>query len=237
MLYAKENQVSLWKYLDLAKFTALLQKESLHFCRGDKFADPFEGSYPLSVLDAFDSGSSGYSAEAWKKFVAVSCWHDSYNESDAMWQLYTENKQGVAIKTTWEKLESAIEDHAYLQSVEYIDFIKDHAEIYIPSDVFEYKRKAYIHENEVRAIITKYPKAGIKNGKPLNSKPIAGEEILESGVFIELDLTKLIENIVVSPYSDSWFVDVVIGLAEKYELPSDIVIESELKADPVYANI
>ena len=45
--------MSLWKYMDLAKFTALLQKESLHFCRGDKFADPFEGSYPLSAIDAF----------------------------------------------------------------------------------------------------------------------------------------------------------------------------------------
>jgi hypothetical protein len=229
--------VSLWKYMDLAKFTAFLQKESLHFCRGDKFADPFEGSYPLSALDAFESGSSGYSAEAWKKFVAVTCWHDSDTESDAMWRLYTANKQGVVIKTTWEKLKSAIEGHAYLKSVEYINFIKDHAEINIPSDVFEYKRKAYTHENEVRAIITKYPKVGIENGVPLNSRPIAGEEIPESGVFVELELTKLIENIVVTPYSDSWFVDVVTGLAEKYELPSGIVIESELKADPVYANI
>jgi hypothetical protein len=229
--------VSLWKYLDLAKFIALLQKESLHFCRGDKFADPFEGSYPLSALDAFESGSSGYSAEAWKKFVAVTCWHNSDTESDAMWRLYTSNKQGVVIKTTWKKLESAIEDHAYLKSVEYIDFIKDNAKIHIPSDVFEYKRKAYTHENEVRAIITKYPKVGIEDGVPLNSKPIAGEEIPESGVFVELNLTKLIENIVVTPYSEPWFVDIVTSVAEKYGLPSGIVIESELKADPVYANI
>jgi hypothetical protein len=35
----------------------------------------------------------------------------------------------------------------------------------------------------------------------------------------------------------SWFVDVVEGLAAKYGLPDDIVIESGLKADPVYAKI
>ena len=229
--------MSLWKYLDLAKFTSLLQKRELHFCRGDKFDDPLEGSYPLSALDVFQGGSNGYGAEAWRKFVAVSCWHNSNDESDAMWRLYTANKQGVAIRTTWKKLDSAVQSHAYLKKVEYIDFIKDHAQIDIPSDVFEYKRKAYIHENEVRAIITKYPKMDIKNGIPINSKPINGEELPESGVFVELDLPTLIDKIVVTPYEDSWFVDVVKGLVDKYGLSSGIVVESELKADPVYANI
>ena len=229
--------MSLWKYLDLAKFTSLLQKRELHFCRGDKFDDPLEGSYPLSALDVFQGGSNGYSAEAWRKFVAVSCWHSSDIESDAMWRLYTANKQGVAITTTWEKLESAVQGHAYLMGVKYIDFIKDHAQIDIPSDVFEYKRKAYIHEDEVRAIIAKYPKMGIKNGIPINSTPINGEEFPESGDSVELDLPTLIDKIVVTPYADSWFVDVVKGLVDKYELPGGIVVESELKVDPVYANI
>ncbi len=229
--------MSLWKFLDIAKFSALLQTESLYFCRGDKFDDPFEGSYPLSNLDAFGSNKDGYSAKAWKKYVAVSCWYNSDIESDAMWRLYTSNKQGIAIKTSWSKLEKAIESHAYMTSVKYIDFIKDNAPICIPTDVFEYKRKAYIHENEVRAIITKYPKVGIVNGMPLNSEPIKGKEIPEHGLFIEVDLPELLENIVVTPYSDPWFVNVIKELANKYELPKDIVIESELKIDPVYANI
>ena len=229
--------MSLWKYMDLAKFTAILQKGSLHFCRGDKFADPFEGSYPLSSLEAFNNGSNGCSAEAWRKFVAVTCWHDSDTESAAMWRLYTENKQGVVIKTTWEKLERAIGCHAYLKSVDYIDFIRDDVNILVPSDLFGYKRKAYAHEKEVRAIITKYPPEGIKNGLPLNSRPRAGMEISENGCFVECDLNRLIEKIVVTPHSDSWFVDVVSRLTEKYKLPSGIVTESELKADPVYGNI
>ena len=79
---------------------------------------------------------------------------------------------------------------------------------------------------------------GIENGLPINSKPRPGEEIPESGVLVdELDLTELIDKIVVTPHSESWFFDVVKGLADKYGLPSDIVVESELKADPVYANI
>ena len=229
--------MNLWRYLDLAKFTRLLQTQELHFCRGDKFEDRFEGSYPLSALQLFEGGSSSYSAEAWKKFVAVSCWYNSDIESDAMWRLYTLHKQGVAIKTTWNKLESAVNSHAYVTRVKYIDFVKDQAQIRIPSDVFEYKRKAYIHENEVRAIITKYPRMEIVNGLPMNSEPVPGEEISESGFHVKLELRDLIDSVVVTPYSASWFVDVIARLCDKYGLPGNNVVESELKADPVYAKI
>ena len=227
----------LYKYLDLAKFTSLLQKEALHFCRGDKFEDPFEGSYPLSAINIFNGGDNGYDSKEWRKFVAVSCWHKSDVESDAMWRLYTSNKQGVAIVTTVEKLKQAVDGHAYVKEVQYIDFIKDDAEILIPSDVFEYKRKAYIHENEIRAIITKYPRMEIKNGMPETSKPLPGKEIPKSGILIDLDLPLFIDKVIVTPYSESWFFDVIKGLAEKYNLPDGTVMESELKVDPVYAKI
>jgi hypothetical protein len=229
--------VNLWRYFDLAKFVSLLQTGAIHFPRGDQFEDPFEGSYPLSAVDIFEGDCTGYCTKDWKKFVAVSCWYHSDNESDAMWRLYTTHKQGIAIKTTWTKLNCAVENHAYLTSVKYIDFVKDRANICIPSDVFEYKRKAYIHENEVRAIITKYPRTEIVNGVPLNSRPIKGQEIPEAGISIEVELSNLIDQVVVTPLCTSWFLDVVTGLCNKYGLPAGIVVESELKADPVYAKI
>jgi hypothetical protein len=229
--------VNLWRYLDLAKFVSLLQTRAIHFPRGDQFEDPFEGSYPLSAINIFEGDSSGYSAEEWKQFVAVSCWHHSDNESDAMWRLYTSHKQGIAIKTTLTKLKAAVEDHAYLTPIKYIDFVKDRANACIPSDVFEYKRKAYIHENEVRAIITKYPRMGIVSGVPSNSRPILGQEIPKAGIPIEVELSNLIDQVVVTPFCTSWFLDVVTGLCDKYGLPAGIVVESELKADPVYAKI
>jgi len=227
----------LYKYLDVAKFTSLLQKQALHFCRGDKFEDPFEGSYPLSAINIFNGGDNGYDSKKWRKFVAVSCWHNSDVESDAMWRIYTYNKQGVAIVTTVEKLTQSVDNLAYIKAVEYIDFIKDNPQILIPSDVFEYKRKAYIHENEIRAIITKYPRMEIKNGMPETSKPLPGKEIPESGILIDLDLSVFIDKIIVTPYSESWFLDVIKGLVKQYDLPDGIVVESELKVDPAYAKI
>ena len=146
-------------------------------------------------------------------------------------------KQGIAIKTTWDKLKKAVEDHAYIASVQYIDFVNDQANICIPSDVFEYKRKSYIHENEVRAIIPTYPKTDIVNGIPSNSKPINAQEIPKGGLRLEVDLTNLIEKIVVTPMCDPWFLEVVIELCKTYGLPADIVKTSELSRVPVYANI
>lgn len=230
--------MKLWKYLDSAKFTALLQTQALHFCRGDKFEDPFEGSYPLSALDIFEGGESGYGAEAWRKFVLVSCWHKSDHESDAMWRLYTSNRQGIAVQTTQAKLEAAVSEHGYVQPVEYIDFLRDKADIYIPSNVFHYKRKAYGHEHEVRAIITRYPRGKIVNGWTENSTPRSGEEFPERGQPVELSgLGDFIEKVVISPYAEPWFFEVVKCLCVSYKFPDSKVVESELKADPVYAKI
>jgi hypothetical protein len=113
--------------------------------------------------------------------------------------------------------------------------VKGRAEISLPSEVFEYKRSAYNHENEVRAMITRYPHRGIEDGTPVTSSPVPGEEISESGIFVAVDLASLIDQIVVTPYADAWFVDVVRGLSDKYGLPSGRVVESELRVDPVYA--
>lgn len=227
----------LWRYMDLGKFIWMVQNKKLHFCRVDKFQDRFEGSYPLKNIDDFDHTGSGYSAEEWKKYVVVSCWYNSKYESDAMWRIYSLGGQGVAIKSSRESLKKIIEPHGYLADVRYIDFIDERADIKIPSDVVEYKRRAFIHENEVRAIIPHYPCGEIINGMPINSEPIKGEEFPEFGHALDIDLIELIECVVISPYALDWFFDVVKRIAVEYGLPEKIVSWSRLKGDPVYATI
>jgi hypothetical protein len=89
----------------------------------------------------------------------------------------------------------------------------------------------------VRAIISKYPKSGILNGIPLNSEPFDGQELPEFGVNLEVDISNLIDNVVIAPTRSSWFLDVIYDLCAKYGLPANIVTESELRADPVYGSI
>lgn len=153
-----------------------------------------------------------------------------------MWRIYSPNRQGIAIRSSRERLQVAIGTEAYLIDVEYIDFIEEKANILIPSDVFKYKRKAFSHECEVRAIATKYPHCGFENGTPRLSTPVDGEEYSIGGHTIDIVLSDLIEEIVVSPYSENWFLELVKELTEKYGL-SVPVTRSRLKADPVYAHI
>lgn len=54
-----ETSDKIWRYMDLAQYLALIQTGCLYFKRGDKFDDPFEGSYPIKNLNDFEleSGS------------------------------------------------------------------------------------------------------------------------------------------------------------------------------------
>jgi hypothetical protein len=50
----------IWRYMDLAKFTSLLSSEALYFSCPHEFADPYEGSYPKSHVEAFSSMREQY---------------------------------------------------------------------------------------------------------------------------------------------------------------------------------
>jgi hypothetical protein len=229
------QKIRLWRYLDLAKFTSLIQTKKLHCPRGDQFEDKFEGSYP--VKNAKDFNDLGFKSEDWKNFVAISCRHESQHESDAMWRLYGLSKQGVAIVTTQNLLEELAENnHCYVQKVEYIDFSSDKADIYTPTFAFHYKRKAFVHENEIRLIKTKLPKSkDIISGVPIPSLPEEQNALSKGGCFLEIgNFSDFIKKIIVSPYAEPWFHDVVKNLTATYGINIE-VSESELSGDPIYA--
>jgi hypothetical protein len=227
----------LWRYMDLAKFLSIVQTSALFFARGDSFEDPFEGSYPQQNLHDFGSREDGYVADGWKRMVAISCWYASDCESDAMWRLYTKNRQGIAISTRFGVLQEAVDSVAYMQQVKYIGFDRDKATIHLPYDVFHYKRKSFWHEREVRAIIMSLPESqGIVNGMAVPGEP--SEEGLDStDLMVEVNLGKVLESVVVSPYSLAWFHRVVEDVLSKYEKDSAKLEVSELAGDPAYARI
>jgi hypothetical protein len=46
--------MSLWRYMDLAKFVWMLQRRALYFCRLDALGDPYEGHYTRPMLSQED---------------------------------------------------------------------------------------------------------------------------------------------------------------------------------------
>ena len=246
-----ERATRLWKFMDISKFLSLIQRNELYFRRADCFDDPYEGAKGIKKNETiWDEAYKEYLKElvksakkftgkeipdeeaqeqslkllnqlkengkSWRSKSFVCCWHANEFESEAMWNLYTnDSKQGVAIQTTYNNLYLALDKDPdiYTGYVNYIDFSKQFASI---NDTLFYKRYSFAHEREVRSVIHEF-----------------SNQDLSTGIYKPVDLVCLIENIYVSPTSQSWFYDVVKNIVEVYGLKKP-VLQSTLNEEPFY---
>ena len=157
----KNLEIPLWRYMDLSKFAALLQKRTLHFARADNLGDPLEGSVPKpSSTSANPDDLPLHLAESLRiarerapRYHFISCWHMNEGESAAMWKLYSRSSDAVCIKTDYRSLASILASNCFMGKVEYIDFSSMRV---TPGNFFApflLKRRSFSHECEARAII------------------------------------------------------------------------------------
>jgi hypothetical protein len=138
-----------------------------------------------------------------------------------MWQIFTQNNEGLAIQSTVGRLQEALAPEKkyeqYIGAVKYIDYKRE----YIPFEdkffPFLFKRKSFQYEREVRIVSN------------LSSHNVT----LNDGIKINVDIHKLIERIYIHPKSENWYKNLVIQLMqqlgfdfpiEKSDLESDILI-------------
>lgn len=215
-----------WKYLDLSKFLDLLMSEKLFMSRSDKFEDQYEGTFSEPTFEeikklSIDNPDFLNYYKTHREKVAISSWHINEYESFAMWQIFTQNSEGLAIQSTIGRLQDSLASETnfkqYIGEVNYIDYKKEH----IPFDdmffPFLFKRKSFQYEGEVR-IITDIGESDIK---------------INEGLKINVDINQLIEKIYIHPKSENWYKNLVIQLVkqlgfdftiEKSDLESDILI-------------
>jgi hypothetical protein len=235
----EDPSIPVWRYLDFTKFVSLLDTSSLYFATADSFDDPYEGTvahanvekrpelYPdLDEEQREKIFSQLYPFLKWQRqWTFISCWHMNEHESAAMWNLYSESNEAVAIQSRYSSLRNVLPDTVYIGKVKYIDYQEDLVPEGNSLYPFIRKRRSFRHEREARAIFQDPPVEddGMKVGKENN----------EGGRSIEIDLSKLVETIYVSPTSADWFADLVRSVTDKYdkELPIE---DSELNRRPVF---
>jgi hypothetical protein len=212
-----------WKYLDLSKFLDLLLSKKLFMSRSDKFEDQYEGTFSEPTFEeikklAINNPEFLNYYKTHREKVAISSWHINEYESFAMWQIFTQNSEGLAIQSTIGRLQKALEPETnlkqYIGQVNYIDYKKE----YIPFDdlffPFLFKRKSFQYEREVR-IISDTSDTAIT---------------INDGIKINVDISQLIDKIYIHPKSENWYKNLVIELVSK--LGFDIAIEkSDLESD------
>lgn len=222
------NQI-IWRYLDFPKFLSLLESKEIYFRRLDLFNDSFEGSVSQVDIEAQEkrwgemSIQSGTPAGLYsrfyrkkpedpRKYFFLNCWHMGDKENMAMWNLYSHKRKGIVIKSSVEKLSEFMPEEGEIRCVQYLDYKKDKINEF--SRIY-CKRKAFAHEKEVRAVIKRkfdeYP-----TGLNINANP-----------------EKLIEEIRLSPEMPQWICKLVEKIIDRYGFKISVE-KSELNEEPIF---
>jgi len=234
------ENATIWRYVDFTKFVSLLDKKTLFFARADRLGDPFEGSYskanvklrPEVYKDKIPPNALKDLGQFWKqllRFTAINCWHLNEYESAAMWKLCLKSNEGIAIRSSFNRLKSCFKDEnhdIHIGRVKYIDYEKDwmpEGNTFYP---FVHKRKSFEHEQELRAIIQEFSYK--KNGEINWSKPP-----FDDGIYVQVDLDVLVDKIYVAPTSPQWLLGLIKSVTKVYKLDKE-VLQSTLDDVPVY---
>jgi hypothetical protein len=225
-------QATIWRYLTLSKFLALMMDRQLFFPRADLLTDPLEGSFPISNPRLREAESKALLAKGEltedvakvlldqlplihagiRSRIAVSCWRIDEHESAAMWKLYTNESEGIAVKSTFERLIGSLANASqqiHVGIVKYIDYasaVMSEQNLLTP---YVHKRKSFEYEQELRAVLM--------FGAPEDFQDLS-RPMTVPGVAVPVDLELLVAEVVVSPAAGEWFVKLVTATMARFGL-------------------
>lgn len=190
-----QPDVMVWRYFDFPRFMALLESQSLYFCRADLFQDKCEGSFTRAAIDyrekiwresmpnipgehfATFMDVHRFRNKEQRKSFYINCWHMNDHESAAMWELYGSRNQSIAVQSSYRTLRQLLpikqlpsgqpdEGHVDIGIVQYLDYETDPMPQIYSFDPFLRKRKSYAHEKEVRLFYQAPTQAGSYEKQP-----------------------------------------------------------------------
>lgn len=152
-----------YRFMDVAKFLDLLVHENITLVSPRLWEDPYEMKFFEQYMNQYnntkkaliDVDKYGYDLSAILKIITslnlfASCW-TRIDESDAMWRIYSNNKQSIRIAVKEERL-MELKD-CTLIDVKYRNFKSSDCLLkFHYYDLFSTKRLAFKHEKEVRLI-------------------------------------------------------------------------------------
>ncbi len=226
----KSGRAQTWRYMPFVQLISVIQTSKLHFERLDKLQDddPFEGILTQPMVDrimrslpspeALERCDPDIVAKAqdpllpvrfFLKTVFVNCWYLGKEESAAMWPIYGDQECGVCIRSTIGRMKSAFAESdadLYMGRVKYIDHHRDEFHIDTGLVPGTYKRRCFRHENELRLLAHSVTAIG---------KGHVQEIRFHDGLELPVDLSALIQKIIVGPKAPSWVVEVVAQAARE----------------------
>jgi len=192
LLVPRDAQATIWRYLNFSKFVGLLEGNTLFFPYTEQFSDTREGMH-----------AHARARRPGAKRAAVSSWHASDHESEAMWRLYSPIQEALALRSTYARLREQLPECVRIHLVQYVDAPSANGDDSLAP--FFYKRKAYEHEKELRAVVDQPPPEANAVGEP-------------NGWGFPVDVQQLVERVYVSPFAQDWFYSLVEKVCRRYRL-------------------
>jgi hypothetical protein len=233
---------TLWRYSDFTKFVSLIHRRALYFSRADLLGDRFEGSMSRANLrlrpEVYRHMDEGFRqrlfeqiAKGTRAYLArtfVNSWTMADYESVALWRMYVGQTNGIAIRSTFERLRASL-DASYPESihvgmVKYLNWDSDWTPEGNTLYPFVHKRRSFDFEHEVRGVIQPMD---VKDDKvDLSPRP-------EPGLYVPVDLDQLLVEVRLDPVSGPWFAELVASVLNHYRVNIP-VRQSDLAGEPTF---
>lgn len=224
---------ALTRYSSFTKFASALA-HGLFLPKATLFEDELEG-----VLLYFNDASTNHvisrgDIRKCLEWIYVSCWHAEPEESHAMWRIYGQSNEAVAMQTTEEGIRLAFLDeasgmHCYFDDVRYkhpeaADFRAPE-----PVEVLHYNKKPTHDEKATFAALFSYLKhSGYAFEKEVRLVAIDLNATIEkknpfAGVRLPPDATRgMVRDVILHPKAAPWFEDLVGETLSRYGVAATV---------------
>lgn len=205
MISELDHNTRVFRYISLSKFMNIIEFESIAFSRIMKcWEDSWE--LPVSKIKTVDDSASiinSLGSDSDELFGQ--CW-TKLDDSDAMWRVYSPDKQGIMISTriknllNIDKITSGFigKVHYYnelLDGMKYVD--ENYKAPSIVRDAF-LKRSSFKHEEEIRITFL--------------NRHLSKEDQVDSGINViklNIEINEFIDDIKIDPRAPSYYVDTI----------------------------
>lgn len=196
------NDDHLFRYISLAQFLSMIENKKLYLKKVKLWDDPWEA--PDDQLPIIrDNGEPVVAESLIVSSTVGQCW--TYEkDSDAMWRIYSPDRQGVMLETTASDFFQVNNlRRASLSKVIYYNkdnYREKRIEVannrsYTFAGDMALKREAFKHENEVRLLVCLQAYSELGNVWEI---PTVG---------FDINPTQFIHSITLDPRADDWFVE------------------------------
>lgn len=240
----------LWRYMDFAKFVALLEHRAIHFARADQLGDKFEGASGITErLPEWEAFYLDFFREAIRTAprAADSTLSAEEVESQAVRLLQqfnslAEQNRMRTLVSCWHA--NSVESEALWR----LYCPPPTAGVAIRTDVMALKKSladdSNIEIGRVQYVDFRKSFAGLHDRIFWKRKSLSHEAEVRAvirkfepqdlpGLFVGADLPRLMQAVVPSPFAPMWFSALLKATMDKFEVDATIV-DSELLSEPFF---